>query len=181
MVHMQAIVFIGIQACGKSTFYHHQFGLTHVRINLDMLKTRYREQRVFETCLEIQQSFVIDNTNPTRLDRFRYIEPAKQYQFQVIGYYFESRVQEAIDRNQQRPLAQQIPDKGNGINFNDLPLWQRRGVGCYWETYMNEGFNPIANQQVLTERQRIKVDMELPMQDKYSEFIRYLIETTIIS
>jgi hypothetical protein len=49
---MQAIVFIGIQACDKSTFYHHQFGLTHVRINLDMLKTRYREQRVFGTCLE---------------------------------------------------------------------------------------------------------------------------------
>jgi predicted kinase len=77
-----------------------------------MLKTRHREQRLFETCLEIQQSFVIDNTNPTRLDRQRYIEPAKQHKFQVIGYYFESRVRDAIDRNQQRPLAQQIPDKG---------------------------------------------------------------------
>jgi predicted kinase len=112
MVQIQAIVFIGIQACGKSTFYHHQFGLTHVRINLDMLKTRHREQCMFETCLEIQQSFVIDNTNPTRLVRSRYIEPAKQHKFRVIGYYFESRVRAAIDRNQQRPLAQQIPGKG---------------------------------------------------------------------
>jgi predicted kinase len=40
---MQAIIFMGIQACGKSTFYHHKFALTHVRINLDMLKTRHRE------------------------------------------------------------------------------------------------------------------------------------------
>ena len=67
---------------------------------------------MFETCLEIQQRLVIDNTNPTRLDRQKYIEPAKQHKFKVIGYYFESRVRDAIDRNQQRPLAQQIPEKG---------------------------------------------------------------------
>jgi tRNA(His) guanylyltransferase len=42
---------------------------------------------------------------------------------------------------------------------------------------MKEGFNPITQQQVLTERQRIKIDLELPMQEKYSEFIRNLIET----
>ncbi len=65
----------------------------------------------------------------------------------------------------------------NGINFNDLPSWQKRGVGCYWETYMKEGFNPISNQQVFTERQRIKVDLELPMYEEYSGFIRNLIET----
>ena len=65
----------------------------------------------------------------------------------------------------------------NGINFNDLPSWQKRGVGCYWETYLKEGFNPISNQQVFTERQRIKVDLELPMYEEYSGFIRNLIET----
>ena len=42
---------------------------------------------------------------------------------------------------------------------------------------MKEGFNPITQQQVLTERQQIKIDLELPMQEKYSEFIRNLIET----
>jgi predicted kinase len=109
---MQAIILMGIQACGKSTFYQHKFGLTHVRINLDMLKTRHREQRLFETCLEIQQPLVIDNTNPTKSDRQRYIEPSKQHKFRIIGYYFESRVRDAIERNQQRPIAQQIPDKG---------------------------------------------------------------------
>jgi tRNA(His) guanylyltransferase len=65
----------------------------------------------------------------------------------------------------------------NGINFNDLPAWQKRGVGCYWETYRKEGFNPITNQQVFTERQRIKVDLELPMDEEYSEFIRNSIDT----
>ena len=65
----------------------------------------------------------------------------------------------------------------NGINFNDLPSWQKRGVGCYWQTYLKEGFNPISNQQVFTERQRIKVNLELPMNEEYSGFIRNLIET----
>jgi predicted kinase len=93
-----------------------------VRINLDMLKTRHREQRMFETCLEIQQRLVIDNTNPTKLDRQRYIESAKQHNFKVVGYYFESRVGDAIARNQQRPLAQQIPDKGIGGTAKRLEL-----------------------------------------------------------
>jgi predicted kinase len=109
---MQAIILMGIQASGKSTFYSHQLATTHLRINLDMLKTRHREKRLLETCLEIGQPFVVDNTNPGLEDRQRYIEPAKIYKFQVIGYYFESKILSSIDRNQNRPEAQQVPEKG---------------------------------------------------------------------
>ncbi len=59
----------------------------------------------------------------------------------------------------------------HGINFNDLPLWQRRGLGLYWETYIKEGFNPIKNETVTAERRRIKVDRELPMKDDYNDFL----------
>jgi predicted kinase len=109
---MQAIIFMGIQATGKSTFYAQRFANTHVRINLDMLKTRHREQRLFETCLEVQQPLAIDNTNPTLEDRQRYLIPVKQHKFEAIGYYFESKAAEAILRNSDRPAAQQIPEKG---------------------------------------------------------------------
>jgi len=34
-----AVIFTGIQASGKSTFYKEQFSRTHIRINLDMLRT----------------------------------------------------------------------------------------------------------------------------------------------
>ncbi|MBN1315005.1 MAG: hypothetical protein JXA42_06040 [Anaerolineales bacterium] len=37
---MQAVIFIGIQATGKSTFFKERFFNTHVRISLDLLKTR---------------------------------------------------------------------------------------------------------------------------------------------
>ncbi|HLO47431.1 MAG TPA: AAA family ATPase [Kamptonema sp.] len=103
---------MGIQASGKSTFYSQCFFQTHIRINLDMLKTRHREKRLLETCLEIAQSFVVDNTNPTPEDRKRYIEPAKKQDFHIIGYYFESKIADSIQRNQSRQPEQQVPEKG---------------------------------------------------------------------
>jgi predicted kinase len=109
---MQAVILIGIQASGKSTFYSQHFAQTHLRINLDMLKTRHREQRLLETCLEISQPFVVDNTNPTPEERKRYIQPAKQSGFQVIGYYFESKIADSLQRNQHRKTEQKVPEKG---------------------------------------------------------------------
>ncbi len=65
----------------------------------------------------------------------------------------------------------------HGINFNDLPAWQRRGVGLYWETYGKEGFNPILGRKVTAERRRIKADEHLPAKEAYSEFIQRLLST----
>lgn len=109
---METIIFVGIQASGKSTFYSQHFFHTHIRINLDMLNTRHREKRLIETCLEIGQPFVVDNTNPTPEERSRYIIPAKHQGFRIAGYYFESRIADSIQRNQTRRLEQQIPEKG---------------------------------------------------------------------
>jgi tRNA(His) 5'-end guanylyltransferase len=63
----------------------------------------------------------------------------------------------------------------NGINFNDLPTWQKRGIGLYWETYEKPGLNPQTNETVVTERRRIHVDYDLPMKEAYDEFIRRLL------
>jgi len=61
---------------------------------------------------------------------------------------------------------------GQGINFNDLPAWQRRGVGLYWESYGKEGFDPVLGRKVTSERRRIKFDEHLPAKDAYGEFIQ---------
>ncbi len=63
----------------------------------------------------------------------------------------------------------------HGINFNELPTWQRRGVGLYWEEYEKEGYNPIQDKAVVVKRRRIKLDEELPMKDVYGEFIRHIL------
>ena len=63
----------------------------------------------------------------------------------------------------------------NGINFNNLPNWQKRGVGLYWEKYDKIGFDMNASEETAITSNRIKVDMELPMKEKYDEFIQCMI------
>jgi predicted kinase len=109
---VEAVIFVGLQGAGKSTFYKERFFNTHVRINLDMLKTRHRERRFLQTCLETCQPLVVDNTNPTRAEREVYIQAAKEAGYRVVGYYFQSKVEDCKRRNQQRPAAQQVPLPG---------------------------------------------------------------------
>ncbi len=117
---MQAVILCGIQATGKSTFCKEQFFHSHIRLNLDMLRTRARESTLFKACLAAKQSVVIDNTNPTRADRAKYIIPAKDAKFRVIGYYFASAIESALKRNQQR--ASKIPEIGIKATHAQLQL-----------------------------------------------------------
>jgi tRNA(His) 5'-end guanylyltransferase len=63
----------------------------------------------------------------------------------------------------------------HGINFNSLPLWQRRGTGIHWERFEKEGFDPIRRTTVRTSRRRLKVDRELPMKLEYERFLGKMI------
>lgn len=119
---MEAILFIGIPASGKSTFYKERFFTTHMRINLDMLKTRKREALILQACLTSKQPFVVDNTNVLKNERAPYIEQAKAAGFQVTGYYFQSRLQDALARNSQRTGKANIPEKGLIARHNQLQI-----------------------------------------------------------
>ena len=59
----------------------------------------------------------------------------------------------------------------HGINFNDLPSWQKRGMGVYWEEYGKAAVNPLTGQDVVARRRRLRRDLELPMKDAYGEFV----------
>lgn len=63
----------------------------------------------------------------------------------------------------------------HGINFNDLPAWQRRGTGLAWETYEKPGFNPKTGEAVTATRRRLAEDANLPLGDAYSEYIRAIL------
>ena len=56
---MEVLVLMGLQATGKSSFYRERFFRTHVRISLDLLRTRARERAFFETGLRTGQRLVI--------------------------------------------------------------------------------------------------------------------------
>jgi predicted kinase len=119
---MDAVIFIGIPGSGKSTFFLESFFETHVRINLDMLKTRHREMILITACIQAKQSFVVDNTNITSAERARYIPLARQAGFRVVGYYFQSSLEAALQRNQLRKGKALIPSKGVIAHYHKLEL-----------------------------------------------------------
>ncbi len=74
-----------------------------------------------------------------------------------------------------------VPDKNellfqHDINFNDLPNWEKRGIGVYWKMVEKKGHNPVTKEDVLVERRQLYVDLDIPMRDEYSQFITSLIE-----
>lgn len=107
---MQLMLFTGIPASGKSLFYKQRFADTHVRINLDMLRTRHRESILYRACLEGKAQMVVDNTNLTRAARADYIRRARLNHFSIHGYFFDADVEEALRCNTTRTGMARVPE-----------------------------------------------------------------------
>ena len=105
-------ILIGIQGSGKSTFYRKFLASDYVRVNLDTLKTRTRESLLVEDCLATGRSLAIDNTNPTRADRARYILPAREQGYRIVGYFLDAELDACIARNDLRTGKERIPVVG---------------------------------------------------------------------
>ena len=115
------IIMIGLQGSGKSEFCRRYLaGLT--RINLDTLKTRNKEKLAIQSCHDMECDYVVDNTNPTREDRVRYISAAKAEGYHVTGYYMQSILRECIARNELREGRERIPAKAIAMTSNRLEL-----------------------------------------------------------
>ncbi len=67
----------------------------------------------------------------------------------------------------------------NGINYNDLPAWQKRGIGFYWQSMPKQGINPQTGEIVITKRQSIKVDFYIPGAYTFDTFHIDLIDPRI--
>jgi len=62
-----------------------------------------------------------------------------------------------------------------GVNFNDLPSWQKRGVGLVWRSYAKSAVNKLTGAPTVALRQRIERVDELPLGDGYGHFIEQLL------
>jgi predicted kinase len=108
------IIFVGLQGSGKSTFFRAHFEGTHIHISKDLLRNNKhparRQRQLIEEALQSGQSVVIDNTNPTKEEREGLIALGRQYGAKIIGYYFQSQVGQALERNKQRTGKARVPD-----------------------------------------------------------------------
>lgn len=113
---MQLIIFIGLQASGKSTFFRTHFADTHEHISKDLMRNNknrtLRQMQLMEAAFQAGRSVVVDNTNPTIEERAALIHQGQAYNAQIIGYYFASKVSDCLKRNQQRSGKARVPNVG---------------------------------------------------------------------
>ncbi len=137
---MECILLVGIQASGKSTFYKERYLDTHLRLNMDMLRTRYREKLLLKAFVEAKQPFVVDNTNPLPEDRAKYIEAARTQRFRIVGYFFVPDYEESIRRNARRTGKTQVSEIGiQSVAKKLVPPFYAEGFDELYEVRSAEG------------------------------------------
>ena len=119
---MTIVILMGIQGSGKSEFYRKYLASRYVHVNLDTLHTRNKEKALIEECIAEGKNFAVDNTNPTKEDRKRYIDIAKANGYRIIGYFMESKLKECIARNNLRTGKAKLPAKAIACTSNKLEL-----------------------------------------------------------
>ena len=110
----ELVIFVGLPASGKSTYYSANFAATHVHVSKDLLKSARsrdsRQEKLIEEALAAGKSVVVDNTNPSREVRAPLIAIARRHGARCIAYYFDCSVQIALARNRRREGKARVPD-----------------------------------------------------------------------
>jgi predicted kinase len=111
---VELVVFVGLQASGKSTFFRERFAETHQHVSKDLFpnnrnKNR-RQEHLLRGALSAGRSVVVDNTNPTLEDRRALIGLGGEYGARIVGYFFDASVHECIRRNEVREGKARVPD-----------------------------------------------------------------------
>jgi predicted kinase len=110
----ECVIFIGLPASGKTTFYHQRFAATHRHISKDhwpaAANKDARQAALISTALSAAAPVVVDNTNPSIADRAAVIALARGHGARIVGYYFTATTREAVGRNRGREGKQRVPD-----------------------------------------------------------------------
>ncbi len=108
------VVFVGLQASGKTTFFELRFASTHEHVSKDLFrhnKNKNRRQRqLIEEALRNGRPVVVDNTNPTPEERRLPVELAQEYGAKALGYYFEPDKRRSLEHNRRRSGKERVPD-----------------------------------------------------------------------
>ncbi len=102
------VVITGVPGSGKSTLVKKRFP-TYTRINLDILKSRIREETEILRAFEKGENVVVDNTNTTAKSRKRYLEIARSFGVPVRSIYVKCHLELALERNTTRKGKEQVP------------------------------------------------------------------------
>jgi predicted kinase len=113
---LELVVFTGLQASGKTTFYRERFATTHVHVSKDLWpnarKKEQRQRRLIGEHLQAGRSVVVDNTNPTAIEREPLMRIGRELGARLVSYAFVTTVEDALRRNARRGGDARIQDVG---------------------------------------------------------------------
>ncbi len=108
------MIFVGLPASGKSTFFQTHFAATHRHVSKDLMpNVRNRDPRqrgLIAAALTHRQSVVVDNVNASAAERAHLVALGRAHGGRIIGYHFDARVSERLERNTSRSGKQRVPD-----------------------------------------------------------------------
>jgi tRNA(His) guanylyltransferase len=67
-----------------------------------------------------------------------------------------------------------------GLNFKNVPAWQKNGTGFWFEKYLKTGFNPKTGQDVKVWRNRLAQPIALPYGEEYGALMPHIIAEDMI-
>ena len=109
-------ILIGLQASGKTSFYHTSLAATHIHVSKDLLrnnrKPARRQTQLIREFLTAGRSVAVDNTNATVEIRRELIDLGRSYGVTVTGYYIGAKLDDCLARNAARPEKNRVPEVG---------------------------------------------------------------------
>jgi predicted kinase len=110
----ELVIFVGLQASGKSTFFRERFAATHEHVSKDLFRNNRnrnrRQGQLVEAALRSGRPAVVDNTNPTAEDRRPLVELGRRFGARIVVYHFDSGVRDCLARNARREGRARVPD-----------------------------------------------------------------------
>jgi predicted kinase len=113
---MDVVILIGLQASGKTTFYHQRLAADHAHVSKDAFpnarRRQRRQMRLIHDALRAGRSGAVDNTNPSPDEWQPIIEAARSHAARVVGYWFPPDPTASLRRNTARAGKTLVPDIG---------------------------------------------------------------------
>jgi predicted kinase len=127
---VEVVLFIGLQASGKSSFYRARFAHSHALVSKDLYPSardkQKRQARELTAHLDAGGAVVVDNTHASCLERAAVLSLARTYGAPCVGYYFASQLADCLARNRARTGKGRVPDVAlyAAAKRLELPHWR---------------------------------------------------------